>query len=341
MSAGFPVPHEIEKEILLKSDSVGIFSYITSNSEIYQRALNPKFWLDFEYYTFEGIFLEASKHKTYDILKSIVSSGRRIDSYYYAQVWARFLANDDIAGISVVGSIEQRSDVLTLYNAFKNKNLTMVEQLLYYIDTVTPNLKYSDVEWIFEYDFIFPNELQEEIAASFIRVRNYNAFTSIYHNAVKKIRRVNFERTRGREIYVDRIPYFNVIAGFADYDYYNKLLITREYVEDKYINGIEYESSCDEEWCLIDFIVDRQIFYRLLEIRRNNNYPVRIGHPTTRSSVENILLAGIALNPYEWLNLLEEENEHLISRAADKASYWFENFYWVIQEEFSLIQVKM
>lgn len=296
------------------TDAKGIFSYLTTHTDAYQRALDPNFWWNFDYYLYQGIFLEAAKHKSYEMLESMIK-GRRVDTYYYDRVRSEFITGNDYIGMSIMGSVHDRLNADKLKQALREKDEQTIDRLIKYLDAALPDVSASEILWLYSdrNGSSFEDEIQKAVANSLLRLHKYQDFDVILNYRWKVVQRLVFDRTRGRQDY-EGVPLFGSIVGYADYNYYRQL-------GEKH----PYDVSLDEDMGLIHIVMDPQI-YRKIYKKRKENYLQSL-HLMDKNRYYQLLEAGFALKPEEWIALSidvdPEDQEELLGNLIDNAYYFW------------------
>lgn len=338
-----PVPRELETEILKSSDAKGIFSYLTTHTDVYQRSLDPDFWWNFDYYLFQEIFLEAAKHKSYEMIISMLDE-RRIDTYYRDQVRSKFIADNDYVGMSIVGSVYDRISADELKEALKNKDPENIVELFEYLDAALPDIPLSEILWLYSGNSgsIFESEIEEQVADSLLRLRRYQDFDELVDYRRDIVGGIIYDRSRGRQEY-EGFPLFTSIAGYADYDYYQDME-----------ESDPYSFNLQEGATHFNIIIDPKIYREIYERRREkrlhdygaNGNPVlaniyRFHAAEAKQRYYELLEVGFALKPDEWIELFtdvdpEDQDELLRNLVQNAYDYGFENFGDVISDKYNL-----
>lgn len=348
-----PVPREIETVILKLSDAKGIFSYLATHTDAYQRALDPNFWWNFDYYLFQGIFLEAAKHKSYEMLESMLK-GRRVDTYYYDKVRSEFIAENDYIGMSIFGSVYDRLSADKLKQAFQKRDQKTIEDLRGYLDAALgssknttqrlPDVPVSEIFWLYSGNSgsIFENDIQEAVANSLLRLKRYRDFDEILNYRWDVLQDIVNARYSGQQEY-EGIPLFRSIAGYADYDYYQQL-------EERDPYGVALEKGSASLEIIIDPLIYQDIYKRRREnyLRDYSTYgrPELTDIYRARTSQDKeryyqLLEVGFALKPDQWIALFTdvdpEDQEGILRTLINNAyKFGFENFGDTIAAEYDI-----
>lgn len=313
-----PVPREIEEIILQSTDPSALISYIMTNTDIYQRALDPIFWRQFDHYFFQEAFYLAARYRSHELLESMLWNPYQIiDRRLVKEIQALLAEVNDRIGLDIVTQYLGNSEIYEinlsreldqLVQLIKNRGpLDKVEKRFtqlfnYYLPAfisraLIRRLTIDQYEHIFKGssdDSLFPSLLAIELAGSLAYYRRYDELRQVMWDEIDRINRVY--ESRGSDEYSEGVPFLVQILKYADYDFYQTL-----YNVGSSRRG--YSVDYDEMHLIDDFefISDPKLYEHLLEVMKDQP-----------EVYERLLASGVALDPYEWIEIISRHELELL-----------------------------